>query len=61
MCVIEHTGNLGEEDKWFIFDFKDAAAVPWMVAVPNVIHALFVCQLDRPRARESPLTDFEVA
>jgi hypothetical protein len=61
MRVIERTGNSGEEDKWFVFDFKEAATVPWMVAVPNVIDALFVCRLDRPRPRGSPLTDFEVA
>jgi hypothetical protein len=61
MRVIEHTGNPGGEDKWFVFDFKEAATVPWMVAVPNVIDALFVCRLDRPRPRGSPLTDFEVA
>ena len=62
MRVIERsTGNPGEEDKWFIFDFKEAATVPWMVAVPNVIDALFVCRLDRPRPRGSPLTDFKVA
>jgi len=61
MRVIERTGNPGEENKWFIFDFKEAATVPWMVAVPNVIDALFVCRLDRPRPRGSPLTDFEVA
>jgi hypothetical protein len=61
MRVIERTGNPGCEDKWFVFDFKEAATVPWMVAVPNVIDALFVCRLDRPRARGSPLTDFEVA
>jgi hypothetical protein len=61
MRVIERTGNPGGEDKWFVFDFKEAATVPWMVAVPNVIDALFVCRLDRPRARGSPLTDFEVA
>lgn len=61
MRVIERTGNPGEEDKWFVFDFKEAATVPWMVAVPNVIDALFVCRLDRPRPRGSPLTDFEVA
>ena len=40
MRVIERTGNLGGEDKWFVFDFKEAATVPWMVAVPNVIDAL---------------------
>ena len=50
MRVIEHTGNLGGEDKWFVFDFKDAATVPWMVVIPNC-----------PRARGSPFTDFEVA
>lgn len=58
MRVIEGTG---EDEKWFIFDFKEAATVPWMVAVPNVIDAFFVCRLDRPRPRGSPLTDFEVA
>ena len=61
MRVIERTDNPGGEDKWFVFDFKEAATVPWMVAVPNIIDALFVCRLDRPRARGSPLTDFEVA
>ena len=58
MRVIERTGNLGEEAKWFVLDFKEAATVPWMVAVPNVI---CVCRLDRSRPRGSPLTDFEVA
>ena len=61
MRVIERTGNPGGEDKWFVFDFKEAATVPWMVAVPNVIDAFFVCRLDHPRARGSPITDFEVA
>jgi hypothetical protein len=61
MRVMERTSSPGQEDKWFIFDFKEAATVPWMVAVPNVIDAFFVCRLDRPRARGSPLTDFEVA
>lgn len=61
MYVIERTGNPGGEDKWFVFDFRESATVPWMVAVPNVIDALFVCRLDRPRARGSPLTDFEIA
>ena len=61
MHVIERTGNLGGEDKWFVFDFKEAATVPWMVVVPNVIDAFFVCRLDHPRARGSPITDFEVA
>jgi hypothetical protein len=61
MRVIERTGNPVGEDKWFVFDFKEAATVPWMVAVPNVVDALFVCRLDRPRARGSPLSDFEIA
>ena len=60
-CVIKLTGNPGGEDKWFVFDFKETATVPWMVVVPNVIDALFVCQLDHPRARGSPLNDVEVA
>ena len=58
MRVIERTGNPGEEAKWFVLDFKEAATVPWMVAVPNVI---CVCRLDRSRPRGSPLTDFKVA
>ena len=61
MRVIERTGNPGEEEKWFIFDFKEEATVPWLVAVPNVIDAFFVCRLDRPRPRGSPHTDLEVA
>jgi len=61
MRVIERTDNPGQEDKWFVFDFKEAATVPWMVAIPNVIDAFFVCRLDCPRLRGSPLTDFEVA
>ena len=55
MRVIKHTGNLGGEDKWFVFDFKDAATVFWMVAVPNVIDALFVCRLDRSAQEDHPL------
>src|ERR1700678_490826 len=61
MRVIERTDNPGQEDKWFVFDFKQAATVPWMVAIPNVIDAFFVCRLDCPRLRGSPLTDFKVA
>ena len=61
MRVIERTDNPGQEDKWFVFDFKEAATVPWMVAIPNVIDAFFVCRLDCPHLRGSPLTDFEVA
>jgi hypothetical protein len=61
MRVIERTDNPGQGENWFIFDFKETATVPWMVAVPNVIDAFFVCRLDRPRARGSPLSDFEIA
>ena len=49
------------QDKWFVFDFKEEATVPWMVAVHNVIDAFFVCRLDRPHPRGSPRTDFKVA
>ena len=59
MRVIEHTGNPGQEEKWFVFDFKETATVPWMVAVPNIIDAFYVCRLDRPGG--SRITDFEVA
>ena len=61
MRLIERTDNPGQDEKWFVFDFKEAATVPWMVAVPNIIDAFFVCRLDHPRPRGSPLTDFEVA
>ena len=61
MRVIECTDNPGQDEKWFVFDFKEVATVPWMVAVTNVIDVFFVCRLDHPRPRGSPLTDFEVA
>ena len=62
MHVIERsTGKIAGEDKWFVFYFKEEATVPWMVAIPNVFDALFVCWLDHPRARGPLLTDFEVA
>ena len=61
MRVIECTDNPGQDEKWFFFDFKDQATVPWMVAVPNVIDAFFVCRLDRPRPRGSTFTDVDVA
>ena len=54
MRVIKRPGN--EEENWYVFDFKEAATVPWMVALPNVIDALFVCRLHQPE-----ITDFEVA
>jgi hypothetical protein len=54
MCVIEHM-----EGKWYAFDFKEAATVPWMVAVPNVVDVLYVCRLHQTGGL--PLTDFEVA
>ena len=61
MRVIERTDNPGQDEKWFVFNFKEVATVPWMVAVTNVIDAFFVCRLDHPHPRGSPLTDFEVA
>src|ERR1700678_2516899 len=54
MCVIEHM-----EGKWYAFDFKEAAMVPWMVAVPNVVDVLYVCWLHQTGGLL--LTDFEVA
>ena len=61
MCVIERTDNPGQDEEWFVFDFKEVATVPWMVAVTNVIDAFFVCWLGHPHPRGSPLTNFEVA
>ena len=46
-------------EKRYIFDFKEAATVPWMVALPNVVDALYVCRLDHSGAAR--ITDFEVA
>ena len=46
-------------EKWYIFDFKEVATVPWMVALPNVVDALYVCRLDHTGAAR--ITDFEVA
>ena len=40
MCVIDHG-----ENKWYVFDFKEAATDPWMVALPNVVNAVL---LDAP-------------
>src|SRR5271155_3484468 len=38
----------------FLFNFKQAASVPWMIAVPNAANTLYVCWL-------SPsLTDYEI-
>ena len=47
------------EKKWCVFDFKEAAMVPWMVAVPNEVDALHVCRLDHTGG--SQITDIEVA
>jgi hypothetical protein len=44
MRVIERL--LGKDDRrerWFIFDFKDSATVPWMIALRHVNNALYVC------------------
>src|SRR5271155_728999 len=57
MHVIKHLGN--KPGKWYAFDFKEAATVPWMVAVPNVMDAFYVCRLHRIGGLQ--LTDFEVA
>ena len=54
MHVIDHG-----ENKWYVFDFKEAATVPWMVALPNVVDALYVCHLDHTGGLH--ITDFEVA
>jgi hypothetical protein len=61
MRVIEGTGDPGQEERerWYVFDFKKEATVPWMVAVPNVIDAFFVCRLDYGGG--SNITDFEIA
>ncbi|KAF8810949.1 hypothetical protein BYT27DRAFT_7054890, partial [Phlegmacium glaucopus] len=42
----------------YVFDFKEAATVPWKVALPNVIDAFYVCQLDHTGGLQ--LTDFKV-
>ena len=57
MHVIEHPGH--KPGKWYAFDFKEAATVPWMVAVPNVMDAFYVCRLHQTGGLQ--LTDFEVA
>ncbi|KAF8798504.1 hypothetical protein BYT27DRAFT_7264657 [Phlegmacium glaucopus] len=59
MYVIKHMGEDGHEERWHVFDFKEAATVPWKVAVPNVIDAFYVCRLDHTGGLQ--LTDFEVA
>ena len=57
MRLIEHPGH--SPQKWYAFDFKEAATVPWMIAVPKVVDALYVCRLHQTRGLQ--LTDFEVA
>ena len=47
------------EKKWYVFDFKEAATVPWKVALCNAVDALYVCRLDRTGGLG--ITDFEVA
>jgi hypothetical protein len=47
------------EEKRYVFDFKDAATVPWMVSLPNVVDALYVCRLDHTGGLR--IKDFEVA
>jgi hypothetical protein len=52
-------GNKVDMERWHVFDFKEEATVPWMIAVRNPIDALYICRLDRPGTR--PYSDFEVA
>jgi hypothetical protein len=59
MCVIERIDEKDRSEKWYVFDFKDRARVPWMIALRHVANALYVCRLDRPG--QKPLLDFEVA
>jgi hypothetical protein len=59
MRVIERFDEKDRKERWFMFDFKDSARVPWKIAVRHVNNALFVCRLDRPGG--IPLLDFEVA
>jgi hypothetical protein len=59
MRVIERMDEKNRTERWFIFDFKDSARVPWKIALRHVNNALFVCRLDRPGGR--PYLDFEVA
>ena len=57
--VIERFDEKDRSEKWYVFDFKDRASVPWMIAVRHVANALYICRLDRPG--QKPLLDFEVA
>ena len=59
MRVIERFDDKNRSEKWYVFDFKDRASVPWMIALRHVVNALYVCRLDRPG--QKPLLDFEVA
>jgi hypothetical protein len=54
MRVIDNGGEM-----WYVFDFKEVATVPWMVALPNVVDALYVCRLDHTGGLQ--ITDFEIA
>ena len=54
MCVIKHLGK-----ELYVFDFKERATVPWMVGVPNIVDAFYVCRLDHTGG--SRLSDVEVA
>ena len=56
---IEQSGKEVRKERWFVFDFKDSARVPWKIAVRHVDNALYVCRLDRPGGK--PFLDFEVA
>ena len=59
MRVLKHLDDKNRPKNWFIFDFGEQATMPWRIAVPHVIDALYICRLDHPG--DSPLMDFEVA
>lgn len=52
-----HVVGNGEQE-WYVFDFKEAATVPWMVALHNTVDALYVCHMDHTGGLQ--ITDFEV-
>ena len=41
--------------KLYLFDLKQAASAPWIIAVPDPTNALFLCRLD------ASLTDYDLA
>jgi hypothetical protein len=59
MHVIKRLDEKDRLEKWYLFDFKERATAPWMIALRHVNNAMYVCRLDRPGAK--PFMDFEVA